>query len=95
MIALLKRIAEGVETPKVAENMGNMGNSPIIPKERAKKGSPKLDFAIQYLKDNPDFIDRSGPWLADNVAMPGGATMDRKTWSTAKKAIRMENDDGD
>ncbi len=92
MIGVLERMAIALEAAKMGVFEGQMGHFPTIPKENTPKGSPKLEFAIQYLKDNPDFAKHPGAWLASNVTMPGDISMTRRTWNRAKQTVQESAD---
>jgi hypothetical protein len=51
-----------------------------------KKQSPKLEFAIQWLKDNPDDSYKSGRELEKSVLWQG-STISFATWNDAKRQI--------
>jgi len=48
--------------------------------------TPKLDFAIEWLKSNPDDITKSGRALENEVLMEG-ETISYKWWNRAKKEL--------
>lgn len=61
--------------------LGNFGNSHTSP---ARKPSPKLEFAIQWLKQNPADMLKPGRELEAQVTM-NGEPISYKWWNEAKK----------
>lgn len=76
------------------QNMGGNIEISHISGPKQAKGSPRLEFAVAYLRDNPDAMTQTGGWLQANAPMPSGVNVSYRTWGTAKNTIRVENDNG-
>lgn len=63
--------------------LGNFGNSQT---SQAKKASPKLEFAIQWLRQHPEHMLIPGRDLEAKVTM-NGEPISYKWWNEAKKEV--------
>lgn len=52
------------------------------------KRSPKLESAVQYLRDNPEQLKSSLRQLENNVTIPVIGKIKRTTWGQAKRIIK-------
>lgn len=88
---VMERIAQALEQQATMVQDGSMGSGNIeisnnsVPKQA--KGSPRLEFALAYLRNNPGIETQTGAWLQDNIPMPSGVKISYRTWSKAKGMI--------